>query len=262
MNSKILSVTAVLLMAAPAVAAPVDLSDWTQEGSGNWVLGSGNNSVEQTQNVNPGVFYAPGNAQGRKLSGSIKVNTGGDDDYIGFVLGYNAGEINAAPGAADFLLIDWKQYDQGGYFGGVAKAGLAISHVTTGLTDDAGAWLHNPAFGVTELARGATLGSTGWEDFVEYTFDIEFTASSVKVFVNGALELDVMGSFSDGAFGFYNYSQANVIYAGIEETILPPVQPPVVGGVPEPATWAMLIAGFGLVGSVARRRRAVPTAAA
>ncbi len=34
-----------------------------------------------------------------------------------------------------------------------------------------------------------------------------------------------------------------------------------VGGVPEPATWAMLISGFGLVGGVARRRRQAPTAA-
>jgi hypothetical protein len=32
---------------------------------------------------------------------------------------------------------------------------------------------------------------------------------------------------------------------------------PSVGGVPEPATWAMLIAGFGLVGASARRRRPV-----
>ncbi len=30
---------------------------------------------------------------------------------------------------------------------------------------------------------------------------------------------------------------------------------PAVGGVPEPASWAMLIAGFGLVGAAARRRR-------
>ena len=28
------------------------------------------------------------------------------------------------------------------------------------------------------------------------------------------------------------------------------------GAVPEPATWEMLIAGFGLVGAAARRRRA------
>lgn len=31
-----------------------------------------------------------------------------------------------------------------------------------------------------------------------------------------------------------------------------------VGAVPEPASWAMLIAGFGLVGATLRRRRAVP----
>ncbi len=33
------------------------------------------------------------------------------------------------------------------------------------------------------------------------------------------------------------------------------------GGVPEPATWAMLIMGFGLVGSAARRRRVARAAA-
>ena len=31
--------------------------------------------------------------------------------------------------------------------------------------------------------------------------------------------------------------------------------PPGIGGVPEPASWAMLIAGFGLTGAVMRRRR-------
>ena len=38
------------------------------------------------------------------------------------------------------------------------------------------------------------------------------------------------------------------------------VLPGSIGGVPEPASWAMLIAGFGLVGASARRRRAVTAA--
>ncbi|MEY2884187.1 MAG: hypothetical protein RL490_1911, partial [Pseudomonadota bacterium] len=36
---------------------------------------------------------------------------------------------------------------------------------------------------------------------------------------------------------------------------------PTTGPIPEPSTWAMLIAGFGLVGAVARRRRTVTATA-
>jgi hypothetical protein len=39
-----------------------------------------------------------------------------------------------------------------------------------------------------------------------------------------------------------------------------PVTPPPTGAVPEPASWAMLITGFGLVGAAARRRRVVTVA--
>lgn len=239
-----------LLLAATAgtaQAAPTNLSTWTAEGPGNWVRAADNNSVNQTLNGNPTVFYSDFNGQGRSLSGTIRVNTTGDDDFIGFVLGFDAGELAAA--ATDFLVIDWKQINQSS-FGGTAKAGLAISRVTSGLQNDSGAWWHDPANGVTELQRAATLGSTGWADNTTYTFDIEFTASNVKVFVNNALELNVNGSFADGRFGFYNYSQQNVTYAGISDDVLPPPT-----GVPEPAAWAMMIAGFGLAGAMARRRQ-------
>jgi hypothetical protein len=244
------------LVSVPAVAAPVDLSSWVAEGSSgfNWVLQPGNNDVLQTVNGNPTVFYGPGNAQGRALSGTIRVNTTSDDDFIGFVLGYKAGDINAA--STDFLLIDWKQGTQGS-FGCSALVGLAVSRATQGLRNNSGAWCHQGA-GVTELARAATLGSTGWADNTTYTFDIEFTSSNVKVFVDEVLQFDLDGSFSNGAFGFYNYSQAQVLYAGIEEVVLPPP----VGAIPEPATWAMLIAGFGLVGAAARRRRSPASTAA
>lgn len=36
----------------------------------------------------------------------------------------------------------------------------------------------------------------------------------------------------------------------------PPPPPPPVGGVPEPGTWALLIAGFGAIGTASRRQRA------
>lgn len=249
---------AVGLGMAPAMAAttPVDLSSWTAEGYGNsfnWVLEPGNNAVRQTVNGAPTVFYAPGNAQGKALSGTIQVATTSDDDFVGFVLGFKPGDLTAS--ATDFILIDWKQSTQS--FFGVAPVGLAIHRVTAGLADNAGAWSKAPGFGITTIARANNLGSTGWLDNRLYTFNLEFTSSNIKVFVDDVLEFDIDGTFADGAFGFYNYSQQQVLYAGIEETTLPPPPPPppVGGVVPEPSTWAMLIAGFGLVGGVARRRR-------
>ena len=104
---------------------------------------------------------------------------------------------------------------------------------------------------MTELARGATLGNVGWVDNTLYSFDLEYTPTNLKVFVNDILQLNVNGAFSDGRFGFYNYSQAQVEYAGITTAVLPPPN----GAVPEPSTWAMLLLGFGAVGGAMRSRR-------
>ena len=45
---------------------------------------------------------------------------------------------------------------------------------------------------------------------------------------------------------------------GISFNVAPPLPP--VGGVPEPASWAMLIAGFGMISATLRRRRSVLSA--
>ncbi len=226
-------------------AVPVDLSSWSEEGGGTWTLQSGNNAVIQSINGDPTIYHNGLDSQGSQLSGEITVQTTGDDDFIGFVLGYNSGDISSS--STDYLLIDWKQSNQSGFFGGTSLAGLSISRVTDVLDDGAGAWLHESSDGVEELQRATNLGSTGWVDNTTYEFDLIFTSSLVEVFVDSVKELSISGSFNDGSFGFYNYSQASVLYAGITQVAAPTTT------VPEPMS--IMLLGLGLVGIFASKRK-------
>lgn len=238
-----------------AAAAPVDLSGWQENGfkgnlaAGNWVVQPGNDSVLQTVNGDPTVFFEAGaNDQGTSLSGKVTVETTGDDDFIGFVLGYQDGEFNST--SADFWLIDWKQISQN-FGGGFAPVGLALSHVSGDVANGPNSFnsLWNHAGPVSEVARGTNLGSTGWNDNQTYTFDLTFTDSLIEVFVDGVLEISHSGTFTDGAFGFYNFSQNPVRYEGITEEVLPPVE-----AVPLPAGLPLMLAGLAAFG-LARRNR-------
>ncbi len=233
-----LASTLLLLTAFNSQAAtiPVDLTGWQNEGDGTWNVQSGNNSVIQTRNGNPTVFFNNGvNAQGQALSGEITVNTTSDDDFIGFVLGYQSGELFNNPN--EFYLIDWKQRNQS-----TAVDGLALSRVSN-VTSGGQYWNHTG--GVTELQRATNLGSTGWSDNRTYRFDLVFTPNLIQVYVDNVLEINFSGTFSDGSFGFYNYSQGNVQYAGLTTQQAG-------NFVPEPSSIAIL--SLGLLGLAARRR--------
>ena len=191
----------------------VDLNTWTQDaplGNGNWTVSAVGDTLTQSVNGNPTIFYSDIPFSG-DFQGSIKVNTNGDDDFIGFVLGYDPGELTS--GSSDYILIDWKQGNQN--YAGYAPAGLAVSHVT-GNGSLGEFWAHNGD--VQEVARANTIGSTGWADYVTNEFTFEYDSTTLRIFVNGVLEFDLDGSDFGGAvpqgrLGFYNFSQSNVTYS-------------------------------------------------
>ena len=71
---------------------------------------------------------------------------------------------------------------------------------------------------------------------------------------NGACNGAHVGAFGDAIFDTFGGSSNTGYLDNFSIDTVP-------GGVPEPASWALMIAGFGLAGASLRRRRAVTTAA-
>ena len=211
------------------VAVGVDLRDWTMESypsstNSNWSVRDNGQSVFQSVNAGPTLYYSDFAVSGADIGGTIRVNTNSDDDYIGFALGFNPGDSTNPD--ADYLLIDWKRDNQTSRFSdcipsGLAAKGLALSRVV-GIPNEDEFWAHTDYDatcstinnGLIPIARGTTLGDTGWARFTDYRFRFDFSETALKVWVNDILQFDVVGEFSQGHIAFYNFSQSSVLYGG------------------------------------------------
>jgi hypothetical protein len=258
---------AVLLAAGAAGSAgaaevAIDLNNWSKRGptaNGNWTVAADGSNVFQSVNGNPTFFVSDTDEINTTLRGRIKVETTGDDDFIGFVMGFNAPTTTGND--MDYWLFDWKQGTQGSG-GFTAFEGFAFSRVQGTITNYIpGFWGRTDSAGFDNLATNYGAG-LGWADNVEYDFTILYQDNRVKIdiaggaFGAGTTVFDLAGTFGNGRFGFYNYSQASVRYSGLteEDTPPPPPPPPPPTGVPAPGSLAL--AGLGLLmAQVARRRR-------
>lgn len=221
--------------------AAISVTDFTAENHsasipGSWVAAS--NTAIQLLNSNPTVFYSPDGALHRAYEGTVGVSTSTDDDFIGFVVGFTPGALASAV-TAQYVLIDWKQATQSldGYN---APRGLALSLVTGRPANASqGFWGHQGD--VQEIARGATLGATGWQDLATYTFRLEYTPGNLLFHVNNVLQFDLSAqdiggaSFTlpNGRFGFYAMSQEQVSFTLTS-----------VEAIPEPSASLLVLLGF------------------
>lgn len=241
-----------------ALALPIDLSSWSAltldysggQPAGNWVLGAGNTEVTQTVNADPSFYLNNINQTSYSMDGTWQVLTGSDDDYMGFVFGYQ--------NSSNFYLFDWKQGTQG-YVGQTANEGMTIKKMTgatgNGLTDLSLVefWENTGDVGDMDVLATNHGSTDGWGDGLLYDFHLDFntTAGEFSILVNQGLttlwDVTVSDStFTSGEFGFYNFSQQSVRYAGFEQT----------GGVtvPEPSILALMVLGLTGIGFIRRRK--------
>ncbi len=220
---------ALALMATQARGALLDFNTFTAESyptgnasadAANWVVSDGGFVAGEINNSTATVFYSQQSILNTRIRGVLTAGT--DDDYVGLALGFKPGDTTSP--TADYLLIDWKRANQGAFNytgnhhdltpGGInAPLGMAINRVQGVPTNDE-LWQHanlpgNPNGGVTELARGATLGGTGYSALgVGASFEIVYEANRVQVFVNGVQQFDLAGTFADGRLAMYELSQS------------------------------------------------------
>ena len=269
MSNPILRLGAASLLAfcaiAPAAADPINLSTWTPltlnypggQGSGSWVFEPGNTAVKQVINADPSFFLNNTSQTQFSIDGTWQVvGDGGDDDYMGFVFGYQ--------NSSNFYAFDWKQSGQG-YVGRTAAEGMTIKKFTGAMGNGATDlsleefWENQVDFGdmkVLAKNHGTTLG---WVDGTLYDFHLDFNLNPGEIHIVIKQGASVLWdttvndtTFTGGQFGFFNNSQQNVRYAGFVQTGGVPTVP----AIPEPETYALMLAGLAAVGAAARRRRA------
>lgn len=231
MKTKLGLLLATGALAATTHGAPINLTSWSPltlnypggQPAGNWALQPGNLSVIQTINADPSFFLNNLNQTAFTIDGSWRVNErGGDDDYMGFVFGYQ--------NSANFYLFDWKQGSQN-YVGRTAAEGMTVKKFTggtgNGLVDLSldELWENQVDYGDMDVLATNHGSTKGWLDQTLYDFHLDFNVVPGQfsiVVKQGATELwnttVVDNTFTGGQFGFYNYSQQEVEYAGFQQT--------------------------------------------
>ena len=178
----------------------------------------------------------------------------------------------------------------GGVFGGNANAQspFDLAGITQGMVLSGSFLIDNnitPGPGFENVLFSSYPDAAAIPDAVEFSFNIgslNFTAAGAALagiqynngnfngfayskdftFQNTAFNLTISGgtfSIADVAPIPRNYVNGFINIGNGGVTGGTPYTPPAVGGpaVPEPATWALMISGFGLAGVALRRRRAV-----
>ncbi|MFT5477311.1 MAG: hypothetical protein ACI8Y8_002657 [Planctomycetota bacterium] len=204
-----------LASAALAQGQLIDLSTWQpiqyeffSQADASWDLQPGNTSVIQSVNADASIFLSDFDAVGQTIQGTWRVETGADDDFMGFVFGYQ--------GRGQYYLLDWKGASQNTADVGMS---LKIVQMPVGMDPTSGdLWPTAGSANVTVPLHN----TVPWVAFVDYEFELTMVPGNIEITVREGttvLEHWVLAdsTYTSGQFGFYNYSQGPILYQGFTQ---------------------------------------------
>ncbi|MDZ7740479.1 MAG: hypothetical protein U5Q03_01640 [Bacteroidota bacterium] len=115
------------------------------------------------------------------------------------------------------MLFDWKGAE-GEHFGEHAFEGFHLTDVDKFILPDEQwryFWGHADETGFDVLKRD--IGENkGWEFNKDYHFKLTYTSSRIIISIDGEEIFDVSGCFKAGGFGFYAFSQQNLLFKNFD----------------------------------------------
>ncbi|MCP4347513.1 MAG: hypothetical protein GY795_18565, partial [Desulfobacterales bacterium] len=207
--------------------------DYTDDlSSGEWEISDDGLTVTQHINSAPTFFISDFNFIDSRFEGSFRVDTEEDDDFIGFIFGFQGlGE------KLGYYLLSWKKESQIN-----AEQGFKLLKVW-GIPDDVTEIDISTEIGDGEnsdhiaVLASHTGNGTGWLSYHDYSFHLTYRQDgNMRVIISDAQSSEILwntGLVNDpeplgsGKVGFFNNSQEGVTYSGFSKiTMLPPVAVP------------------------------------